>query len=121
MRGVTALPRLCEPLNRLEELGRLLVRLRRVARGERAGDAVLHVILEHLDPDRLEGGVDGSELGENVDAVAVVLDHLGDASHLPLDPGEPLQELLLVRCVAVGPGRRFRRHAEYRSIPPHGI
>jgi hypothetical protein len=30
------------------------------------------------------------DLRDNVDAVPVVLDHFGEAAHLPLNPAEPL-------------------------------
>src|SRR5207253_11194842 len=48
-----------------------------------------------------ERGRDGGDLGEDVDAVAVVLDHALDAAHLPLDPMQPLHERLLLAVVAV--------------------
>ena len=48
MSGVTPLPGLGEALDGREELGGLLVRLLRVARRERAGDAVLDVLFEHF-------------------------------------------------------------------------
>jgi hypothetical protein len=38
--------------------------------------------------DLLQGGPDGLRLDEYVDAVAILLDHAGDASHLPFDPLE---------------------------------
>ena len=96
-----------EALHGLEQLAALLVRGGRVARGERAGDAVLDVLFEHLQRDGLERGADGAELRQDVDAVAVVLDHARDAAHLALDAREALQELLLVRRVA-GRGLRWR-------------
>src|SRR6478672_1770276 len=91
-----------EALHGLEQLAALLLRGGGVARRERAGDAVLHVLLEHLQRHGFERGADRTELGQDVDAVAVVLDHARDAAHLALDAREPLQELLLVRRVAVG-------------------
>ena len=71
-------------------------------------DAVLDVVLEHLQRNRLERCVDRGELREDVDAVAVVLDHPGDAPHLALDAGEALEQLVLVRRVAVGVGSSGR-------------
>jgi hypothetical protein len=76
---------------------------------------VADVVLEHLQRDRLERGVDRAELREDVDAVAVVLDHARDPAHLALDAGEALQELLLVRRVAV----RLGCHAEV--VYPPGV
>ena len=46
--------------------------------------------------------LDRTELRQNVDAVAVVLDHPRDAAHLTLDPGKPLEEQFLVLRVAGG-------------------
>src|SRR5262249_3967781 len=57
---------------------------------------------------------------EDVNAVAVVLDHPRDATHLALDPGQPLEELILVRRIPVDrllggcPVRRIQ-------IPPGGV
>ncbi len=88
----------------------------RVARLERGRDAVLHVVVEHPQGDGLERRVDGAELREDVDAVAVVLDHPGDAAHLPLDPGEPAEQPFLVGRVAVGGCGRHRPHV---TVPPY--
>src|SRR5207253_11074648 len=48
-----------------------------------------------------ERGVDGRDLGEDVDAVAVVVDHLLDPAHLPLDPVQTFDHRRLVGVVAV--------------------
>ncbi len=40
--------------------------------------------------DTLHGGADGVDLGNDIDAIAVVGDHAGDAAHLALDTAEPL-------------------------------
>ena len=63
-------------------------------------DAVCDVILENLEPEALERGLDGADLREDVDAVAVLFDHPLDASDLPLDPVKALDQGSLV--VAVG-------------------
>ena len=109
-----------EALDGLEELTALLLGVLPVAGGERARDAVLDVLFEHLQRHRLESGVDGAELGEDVDAVAVVLDHLGDAPHLALDARQALEELVLVRRVAIGLGLGCR-HADEIYHTPAGI
>src|SRR5262245_42714960 len=72
-----------------------------VARAERAGDTVAHVLVEDLERERLERGVHGRDLGEDVDAVAVVLDHPLDPPHLALDPVQALDEGILVLAVPV--------------------
>ena len=54
-----------------------------------------------LRPDLLERRRDGRDLGQDVDAVAVVLDHPLDPAHLPLDPVQALDERVLVLGVAV--------------------
>ena len=56
-----------------------------VAGRERAGDAVVHVVVEDPEGEALERGVHGGDLREDVDAVAVVLDHPLDPAHLALD------------------------------------
>ena len=83
---------------------------------------MLHVLFEHLDRNGLERGVDRAELGQDVDAVAIVLDHLGDAAHLPLDAREPLLELLLVGAVAGDDGFALAVATQTDgSIPPGGM
>ena len=81
----------------------------RIARGERIGDAVLDVVVEELERDALERGLHGGDLREDVDAVAILLDHPLDPAHLALDPVQPLDERLLVLRVAV-------RHVD-RDLP----
>ena len=49
------------------------------ALGDGIGDAVAQVLVEQPDGDALEALGRGRDLGQHVDAVAVVLDHLGDA------------------------------------------
>src|SRR5664279_4680264 len=64
-------------------------------------DAVLNVVFEDLQGDSLERRIDGRKLREDVDAVAVVLDHLLDPAHLALDPVQALDERVLVGRIAV--------------------
>ena len=44
---------------------------------------------------------DGGDLGEDVDAVFVLVNHPGDAADLPFDPLEPAEVRVLVGRVAV--------------------
>jgi len=50
-----------------------------------AEDAVLRVIVEEPERDLVERGLHGRDLRQDVDAVAVVLDHALDAADLALD------------------------------------
>src|SRR3546814_989996 len=58
------------------------------------GDGVLHamsdVLVEEPDGDGLEGFGDGADLGEDVDAVGVFVDHATDAADLAFDAVEAL-------------------------------
>src|SRR2546423_1816608 len=98
-----------EPLHGLEQLARLLLGLLAAARGERAGHAVVRMLLEQLLRDGLERGRDGADLRQDVDAVALVLDHLLDPAHLALDPVQAGDQRVLVVDVAVGHARTSPR------------
>src|SRR5262245_47925308 len=80
-------------------LGDLGVALVRVALG-RLADAVAQVLVEEAEAHALERPGHGRDLGEDVDAVLLLVDHAGDAAHLPLDPGESLAVVVLVHRVA---------------------
>ena len=90
------LARLREALHGGEQLVRLRARLGLVTGRDRAGDAVVDVVVEHLQADVLERGHRRPDLGEDVDAVALLLDHLLDPAHLPLDPTQSLADRVLV-------------------------
>src|SRR5262245_42286801 len=53
--------------------------------------AVLQMVAQDLLLDLVEGGPHCADLGQHVDAVAVFLDHAGDAAHLAFDAAEPQQ------------------------------
>jgi hypothetical protein len=61
-------------LHRFQQLLCLDLRVGLVAGDERAGDTVADVVVEDLEGEALERGVDGADLGQDVDAVAVLLD-----------------------------------------------
>ena len=65
------------------------------------------MVVEHLQADVLERGHRGPDLRQDVDAVALLVDHLLDPAHLPLDPAQPLADRVLV--VAVGHVRTLRK------------
>ena len=60
-----------------------------VAGMEGMGDAVLQMIGQRLLLDAVERGAHGADLRQHVDAVAILLDHAGDAPHLALDAAKP--------------------------------
>ena len=93
------LARLREAVHRREQLLRALGRQLVVPGRDRPGDAVVDVVVEELEGEALEGGSNGADLRQHVDAVTVVLDHPLDASHLPLDPVQPLHHRGLVVAV----------------------
>ena len=71
-------------------LGALLLDLRGAA-----DHAVAGVVVHEAERDLVERGLDRGDLRQDVDAVAVLLDHLLDAADLALDALEALLELLL--------------------------
>ena len=101
-----------QPADRAHQLLHLLLG------GALAGaHAVADVVVEEAEGDLVEGGLGGLDLGEDVDAVAVLLHHPRDAADLALDAGEPLQQLLL-RCLVSG---CLGGSSLSASIPPWGI
>src|SRR5262245_40038970 len=82
--------------------GFLYFRVRlRTAGVDGVGDAVSDVILQQAERHRLQRAGGRGDLGEDVDAVSVVLDHPLQPADLPLDPAQPGQVRLLVSAVAV--------------------
>lgn len=67
-----------------------------------ADHAMLGVVFKKAEGNLVEGGLDRGDLGDDVDAIAVVVDHPLDPPDLSLDPSEALLESFLVGCVAVG-------------------
>src|SRR6266508_3447835 len=63
--------------------------------------AVPHVIVQEADANGLQRGARRVQLGEDVDAVLVLLHHPLEAPDLALDPAQPVEEILLVHRVAV--------------------
>src|SRR5690349_21936112 len=78
-------------------------------------DAVREVLVEQLQGDGLERAGRRGDLGEDVDAVRVLLDHPGQAADLALDATEPGEDCDLVVAVAGG-GVAHRRSSFIRSI-----
>src|SRR5262249_60657771 len=82
-----------------------------VAGGDRVLDAVRHVVAQDLVLEPAQGGAHGGDLRHHVDAIAVVLDHAGEAAHLALDPAEPLE----------AGGLGVVLHAGYIPLPGIGV
>src|SRR5512133_1149409 len=57
-----------------------------------AHHAVARVVVEQAERDLVERGAHGADLGEDVDAVAIVLDHALDAADLAFDAAQALEE-----------------------------
>src|ERR1700716_1429345 len=87
----------------------LLTLIGLVAACDRVFDAMRHVIAQHLLLDTPERSPDRGDLRHYIDAIAVVLDHLGKPAHLAFDAAQAF----LTGCLDVF------SHALY--IPPRGI
>src|SRR4029450_7610162 len=70
------------------------------ARLDLLADAAADVAVQQPQRHLVEGGLDGRGLGDDVDAVLVLVDHAGHAADLALDAAQPGLELLLVHAVA---------------------
>ena len=73
----------------------------RAALDSRVHDAVPQVVVQQAERHRLQGLRERADLGEDVDAVLLLLDHPVDAAGLALDALEPGEVPVLVRDVAV--------------------
>ena len=62
---------------------------------------MVDVVLDELKRNLMQGLVHGRELGQDVEAIRVVLDHAGDAADLPFDAPQPVQQGRLVLRIAV--------------------
>src|SRR4029077_18635306 len=69
--------------------------------GDGLRHAVAEVLVEQAERHRLQGAVDRADLGEDVDAGLVLVDHLRDATDLALDPAQPLGVVLLLRRITM--------------------
>src|SRR5215218_7358753 len=108
-----------EPRDRLGGLADLLVGL--VAAGARGvDDAVAHVLLEQAEGDRLQRLRHGGDLGEDVDAVLLVLDHALQTAGLALDAAQPLEVVVLAVDVTVLVLVRTLVLDEFHRVPPGG-
>src|SRR6266568_955120 len=97
-----------QPLDSVVELPDLFAS---AARPDRFRYAMLRMVGEQLERDTLERRPGRVDLGEDVDAVAILPHHLLDPAHLALDAPESRLDLLLV----------FRITWHAPIIPPVGI
>jgi hypothetical protein len=58
--------------------------------GTFAEDAVFDVVGEQKEPKLVQRGAKGGHLGENIDAIALFVDHLLDSADLSRNSGETL-------------------------------
>ena len=81
---------------------------------------MVSMVVEQAQRNLVERGLGSADLGEDIDAVAVLLDHALDAADLTLDPSQPREQLGLgravsPRCVV------FCAMDENIPLPPRGI
>lgn len=69
----------------LHQFGNLAALILLVARFNGMGHAMGDMVLQHLFLDALQRCPHGGDLRDNVNAIAVIIDHLHDAAHLALD------------------------------------
>src|SRR5579862_4417708 len=98
-RGKTARSRPHESLHRGRRLAHLFVRVG-AARRHRVTDAVVEVVAEELDRDGLQRPGGRGDLGQDVDAVHIILNHALETPHLTLDAAEAAQDRVLLSRVA---------------------
>src|ERR1700759_86252 len=77
------------------------------------------VLVQQVQRDGTQGTVGGADLGEDVDAVLVLLDHAGDAAYLALDAPQPLGVVVLLLRVPVCVRHRLFTPADKRLNPPY--
>src|SRR4051812_8894281 len=84
-------PRLpVRPANHGHQFRYLCALIRLVATRNRVFDAMRHVILEHFFLDAPQRRTDRRDLGDDIDAIAVLVHHPGQAAHLALDAVQTL-------------------------------
>ena len=79
------------PSQNIHDFGNLLALFAFVAAGDGVFDAVAHMVPQNFLFGAAECGAHGGNLGDNVNAVAVFLDHAEQAANLALNATEPFQ------------------------------
>src|SRR5262249_46248505 len=80
------------PAQHVHQLGDLLALLALVAGRDRVLDAVADMVAQDLLLDAAQRGAHRGNLGDHVDAVAVLLDHAGEPTHLAFDALETFED-----------------------------
>ncbi len=75
----------------IHDFGNLLSLIALVTAGDGMLDAVRDMIAQYLLLGTAQGRPNGGYLRDHIDAVAIVIDHAGDASDLALDAAEPFE------------------------------
>jgi hypothetical protein len=73
---------------------------------------VAQVVVQQQHRDPAQGGVDRRDLGEDVDAVGVLVDQPLQPADLALDPAQTQLQLVLVRRIAA------HRPLPFYALPP---
>jgi uncharacterized membrane protein YraQ (UPF0718 family)/YHS domain-containing protein len=84
------------------------------------GDAVVSMRVEQAEGDFVQGGLGGGDLGEDVDAVAILDDHALHAADLSFDPAQTREQLVLT-CSVTTDGWVLGHGDNYIQIPPAGM
>src|SRR5699024_955197 len=79
-------------------------------------DAVLKVVVQEGEGDVLQSGGDGADLGEDVDAVGVLIDHAVDATGLSLDALESGEVAVFVTDVSMAGFGWWRGDGVHRAF-----
>src|SRR3954470_1176883 len=80
----------------VHQLGEFDSRFLDIAALDRGSDAMIGMGLQKLIFDFAQGGLDGLDLRQDVDAIAIIFDHADNAADLALDAGEPLDQFWIV-------------------------
>src|SRR5215472_5245095 len=91
-------PSTIAPRQDIDQLGDLAALLALVARRNRMRHARCRMVAEDLLLDRTQRRPHRRDLGDDVDAVAVILDHAAEPAHLALDPLQALENRGLGIC-----------------------
>src|SRR2546422_9527613 len=100
MRRLSAMgPRICIPwlplCDALDGIDQFL-HLGLVALADRGRHTAFDMVLEQQQPDLVDGGLDGVDLGQDVDAVGLLIDHPRDAADLAFDATQSGQERVAI-------------------------